>query len=303
LIAPPNEPWALEPQAGLHLADYLQVLRRHWKLVALSLVLCSLAAAVHYVITPKLFRATTTLQIERRSTTSLTGQQNPWLDNYWNMEYYPTQYRLLQSRGLAERVVLDLRLMEDPEFSPGTAAAGSSNASADGDRSMLGALGGRLLGGLTVTPINQTQLVEVAYVSSNPQFAARVANGFAQAYIDWGIATRTESAGKTSTFLASQIETLKQEIQDKEAQLQAYARRSDIVALDPSSNVLLQRLEGLNQDYISAMAERINKEARYNELTSSAPETVADTLAGGLVGELRAEQIKMERDYSTKLQT
>ena len=69
--------------------------------------------------------------------TSLTGDQNPWLENYWNMEYYPTQYRLLQSRGLAERVVLDLRLMEDPEFNPGSRAGGS--ASADGDRAALGA--------------------------------------------------------------------------------------------------------------------------------------------------------------------
>ena len=126
LIAPPNEPWGglRARRPGSTSPTISQVLRRHWKLVGLSLrpVLARLSP-IHYVITPKLYRAATTLQIERRSTTSLTGQQNPWLENYWKMEYYPTQYRLLQSRGLAERVVLDLRLMEDPEFSPGTAAA------------------------------------------------------------------------------------------------------------------------------------------------------------------------------------
>ncbi len=295
-------PAAGEAPAGIHLTDYLQVLRRHWKIAALAVVLSTLVASIHYVITPKQFRAATTLQIERRSLSSLTGDQNPWLENYWNMEYYPTQYRLLQSRGLAERVVLDLRLMEDADFNPG-ATAGQSTPSADGDRAVLGALGARLLGGLSVTPVSQTQLVEVAYVSSNPQFAARVANGFAHAFIDWGIESRSETAGKASTFLGSQVETLKQEIQDKETQLQAYARRSDIVALDPGSNVLMQRLEALNQDYIGAVSERINKEARYNELTNTSPEALADTLAAGLVGELRSDQIKMERDYATKLQT
>jgi uncharacterized protein involved in exopolysaccharide biosynthesis len=111
--APRRPAGSAEAQPGLHLADYLQVLRRHWRLVALAVVVCSLAAAVHYLITPKQYRASTTLQIERKSSTSITGDQNPWLENYWNLEYYPTQYRLLQSRGLAERVVVDLRLMED----------------------------------------------------------------------------------------------------------------------------------------------------------------------------------------------
>ncbi|MEZ5312653.1 MAG: hypothetical protein R2862_02870 [Thermoanaerobaculia bacterium] len=61
----------------------------------------------------------------------------------------------------------------------------------------------------------------------SPETAAKVANGFADAYIDWWIENRTRVAGKTSTFFAAQIDTLKQEIQDKENQLQAYSRRTD----------------------------------------------------------------------------
>ncbi len=90
-----------------------------------------------------------------------------------------------------------------------------------------------------------------------------VANGVAEAYIDWGIENRTQVAGKASSFFAQQIETLKQEIQDKENQLQAYSRRTDIVSLDPATNVTLKKLEALNQDYISAVSERIGKEARH----------------------------------------
>ena len=44
------------------------------------------------------------------------------------MEFYPTQYELLQSRGLAERVVKSLDLMEDPAFNPGAGAGRDGRA-------------------------------------------------------------------------------------------------------------------------------------------------------------------------------
>src|SRR4029079_5932412 len=146
---------------------------------------------VRYAMTPKAYRAATMIQIERGGLATLTGGQNPWLENYWNLEYYPTQYRLLQSRGLAERVVKNLRLNEDPAFNPGAASAKSTGLTAEDDRAMLGALAGGVMGGLEVNPIKNTQLVELAYTSNSAELAARVANGVADAYIDWGIETRS----------------------------------------------------------------------------------------------------------------
>ncbi len=138
-----------------------------------------------------------------------------------------------------------------------------------------------------MNPVRTTQLVEIAFRSRSPELAAKVANGFADAYIDWGIENRTRVAGKASTFFAAQIETLKQEIQDKENQLQAYSRRTDIVSLDPATNVTLKRLEALNQDYINTVSERISREARLNELQSATGERAADVLADPLVAEQR----------------
>jgi uncharacterized protein involved in exopolysaccharide biosynthesis len=200
-----------------------------------------------------------------------------------------------------------MHLMDDPIFNPGRASLLPSsspvNATAGTDATALGGMAFRVLGGIAVTPIRNTRLVEVSYTSTNPELAARIANGVADAFIDWGVETRFATVGRASTFLASQIETIKQEIQDKEAQLQAYSRRTDIVALDPSSNVTLQRLEGLNRDYVTAVSDRITKEARYQEMTSSPDDSVADSFSGGLIGQLRGDQMRLERDYATKLNT
>ncbi|HSL83716.1 MAG TPA: polysaccharide biosynthesis tyrosine autokinase, partial [Thermoanaerobaculia bacterium] len=302
---------AAAPLAGseseLHLSDYLEKLRRHWKLVALLAAVSVAGASVLYFITPKQYQASARIQIERRSLSPVGSTDNPWLENWWNMEFYPTQYRLLESRGLAERVVLDLGLAEDPSFNPGgVALAPASGEPIDpeaADSAVLGRLAGRLLGGLQVQPVSGTQLVDVVYRSSSGEFAARAANGFAQAFIDWGISTRTNTAGRASSFLSSQIEALKQDLQDKETQFQAFSRRTDIVSLDPSANVVLQRFQALNQDYIEAKADRIDKEARHRELLEAPNQDVADEYSGGTISRLLQEQLKLEREYQTKLQT
>ncbi len=308
-----------EHASEINLSEWLQIVRRRWILLAATCVLGFSLAAIHYAMTPKMYQATTILQIERRSLTPLVGSQTPWLEDWWNMEYYPTQYKLLESRGLAERVVRNLRLAEDPFFNPGGrplsalagnpdaapgASASASSASAVGaDLAVLGGLANRLRGGLTVEPVRTTQLVNLTYRSTNPDFAARAVNGFADAFIDWGIENRSTTAGNASSFLTSQIETLKKEIQGKESQLQAISRTSDIVELGSGSNVTMQRLEALNKNYSEALRERIEREARYRELMSSPKEAIAESLSDGLYTELKRKQLEMERDYEIGLKT
>jgi capsular exopolysaccharide synthesis family protein len=305
---PPDEPAGLkppEPEFELNLSEYVTMVRRHWKLLAVTCLLSLAAAGIHYAITPKQFQASSTIQIERRNMSPVGTGQNPWLENYWNMEFYPTQYELLQSRGLAERVVKSLDLMSDPAFNPGAGPArdGKKGTTAEDDQATLGRLADQLRGALAVDPVRNTQLVRISFQAATPEFAARAANGFAQAFIDMGVEDRFASAGKASSFLGTQIETLKQEISDKESQLQAFSRRSDIITLDPGANVVLKRLESLNSSLMEAKKTRIEKEARYHEVMTSPPETVADSLSGGVVSGLRSEQLHLERDYDAKLKT
>ncbi len=294
---------APEPESELNLAEYLGMLRRHWKLAAVCCALGLTGSGIHYAITPKAYQATTIIQIERRNLTPLGNAQNPWLENYWNMEFYPTQYELLQSRGLAERVVKSLDLMEDPAFNPRAAREAAKGGTAEADEAVLGALAAQLRGGLSVDPVRNTQLVQLSFRASSPEFAAKAANAFAEAYIDMGVEDRFATAGKASTFLSSQIEKLKEEISDKETQLQAFSRRSDIVTMDPGANVTLKRLEALNTQYIDAKKTRIEREAQYHETLSGPRESMSDSLTTGVVSDQRAQILKLEREYESKLKT
>lgn len=302
------DPQPREHASEINLSEWLQVVRRRWILLVTTCVLGFSVASIHYAVTPKMYQATAILQIERRALTPLVGSQTPWLEDWWNMEYYPTQYKLLESRGLAERVVRNLRLAEDPFFNHGgrplpLTPADPESPTAEADLAVVGQLANRLRAGLVVEPVRSTQLVNLTYRSTNPEFAARAVNGFAEAFIDWGIENRSTTAGNASNFLTSQIETLKKEIQDKESQLQAVSRTSNIVELDSGSNVINQRLEAINKSYSDALRNRIELEARYREVMNAPKESIAEAQPDGLYSDLKRKQLEMERDYEIGLKT
>lgn len=298
-----------EPEREFDVQQLLEPLKRHRRLITVIAIVVVAASLVIYATTPKSYRAATVLQVERRMAGPVRVEDIIGVESYWDAQsFYPTQFALIRSRGMAERVVQRLRLAEDPVFNPVRAelpsAAHVGGGAVSLDARELARLAGRIQQGLTVQPVKDTRLVEISYVSPSPELSARIANGVAEAYIDWGIEMRGISVEKASSFLNSQIESIKREIADKEAELQAYSRSAtDIVALDPASNVALQRLEALNKDYIAAVSERINKEARYQQLVNSPRDAVPESVAGGLVASLRSEVLRLERDYASKLAT
>lgn len=304
-ILPPTLGEPSPDEGGMDLNDlreYLLGVRKRWKLVVLVVLMAVLVAVIQYSITPAIYQATTELQIERRNPASVVTTQAPWLENLWNMEYYPTQYKLLQSRGMAERVVLDLRLDEDPYFNKG-AGADREGRTADDDRAVLAAIANRVRAGLTVEPVRGTQLVRLTYRSSKPEVAARLANGFAQTYIEWGIETQSGRVGQASNLLGEHIDALKQEVADRERQIQLLSQQEEALTFNPDSSVTTQRLQSLNEQFMEAKRRRIEQEARYKELEAEPDRTVADLGSGSAFDTVLREQLRLEREYETRLKT
>lgn len=289
---------------NLDVMRYLNGLRRRWALVLLCCLLAAGLAAVRYSLTPKEYQAQTTIQIERKRLSLMALGQASWLEDWWNQEYYPTQYRLLRSRGMAERVVLNLRLHEDPSFTgrPVEAASDDEIQTSLNDAAALARLGSRLRGGLTVQPIDETQLVVLTYRSTSPELAARIANGYADAFIQWGIETRISTVGKASNYLTAQISSLRQEIDERQAQLNNFTVDHDI-ALDPAGEALFQRRSTLESQNNQVVTERITKEAAYRQLLNQPDEVIANSYSDGAVTKLEEEVAVLESEYQTGLKT
>ena len=290
-----QQTWARPQEETLDIGKYVMALRRRWAVLLACCILALIFSTVRYALTEKVYKATATIQIERKRLSLLALGQAGWLEDWWNLEYYPTQYRLLRSRGMAERVVLNLRLHEDPSFNPRYAQLVTQGGRPSADSSSeLAQLAARVQGGLAVNPITETQLVELSYQSTSPELAARIANGYADVFIEWGIENRTYTVGQASSFLSAQIETLRQEIEERQKQLNSFTSKSGFT-LDPAGEALVQRRQTLEQQYNTVVAERISKEAALS--SGSGGETASDARAS----ELRSDLIQLEGEYQKKL--
>lgn len=290
---------------GFDLTRFVIALRRRWPLVVICCLIACSYALVRYSLTTKEFQATAMIQIERRQLASVAlGGQTNWLEEWWNVEYYPTQYRLLRSRGMAERVIENLRLDQDPAFTGKSArilTGGDENpTTAADDDAEKARLASRLRGGLIVQPIRDTQLVELVYRSPSPDLAGRIANGYAQAFIQWTDESRTQDVSTVSVTLRDEIINQQNELETLRARQSRIGEGSD-VALDPAGEALLARQQTLQEQYNQASSERLTKQAAWSRIRGLSDEALVSTIAGDDVATLRTELARLEDRYERDL--
>jgi polysaccharide biosynthesis transport protein len=290
------------PKAEVHLADYLDVVLRRRKLVLVCLGAAIIGGIVTTSLTRPVYKATAVLDVNRQrsSPVGFGASQDAGSD----LEFLPSQLQLMQSREVAERVVKKLNLLADPDFNPKhferyrPDAKGKARIPSEEDY-IDAALD--VQGGIDAQIVRPTTLVQLSYDARSPRLAADVANAIAEAYIEWNAESRYRTMGQSSEFLANQIEEAKSEIDAKEKELLAYGRQKDMVSDEITSNPVVQKLDNLNHDLASATADRVAKEAHYEEVRNTPDETLADVASGGALSAQRADLSKMERDYADKL--
>lgn len=296
------EPIAPGGDAGWDVKVVWRLIQNRWQWIAALAILGALLGLGRYFISPKLYRATTQIQIEPRNLVPVGQDRNPWIEQWTNMKYFPTQYRLLRSRGLAERVIDDLRLDSDAAFAPASRGDGDGPVTAEQDERYRAALAIRLISGLTVAPIEGTELLNLNYVATDPKLAADLANGFANAFIDWGIDSRSETLRQANRVLNTQIENLRHDVEALERDIQRFSRESEINASDAGTGAAGQRVQSLNQQYSTAGETALAKHQRYNELVEMTDELVAEN-GRPTVGTLRTDWETRRLEYDSALQT
>src|SRR5262249_16851552 len=151
-----------------------------------------------------------------------------------------------------------------------------------------------IMGDSDASIVKATSLIRVSYQAPDGELAAKVANGIADAYIEWNIESRFREIARSAQFLGTQIEEAKRDIDEKEKALAAYAKQNDIANVPAKPTSQNENADMFNRDYALAVADRVEKESRYKELENTSSEVLADREAGGLLAQLRSDQSKLE---------
>lgn len=314
--------WREESEGTLG-AKVLALLRvaTKWKWLILGMLLAGLGAGLLVtLLTTPIYRGAATLQIERDAPKIVNVEGLQPTGASQDAEFFQTQYGLLKSRSLAERVVKSLNLEADPTFTkkgwrPKQEEAATS-ASPQADRAArIERATDHLMKGLRVDPVRASKLVTVGYDDPDPVKAARVANQVSNDFIQSNLERRYEASAYARTFLESRLAQVRQKLEDSERQLAAYATNQQIINVgtvgatkgDPTGNgaqsLTAADLDSTNRALADAQQARILAEQKWREAQATHGLGLPELQASKTMDTLREQRAALSADYQEKLKT
>jgi len=309
--SPPHE------EKEVNLRDYWKVIRkRQWIIIAFFLIVVITTAIGTFTMKP-IYRGSTTIQINKENP-QVVNFQEIFAVNMIDMDYYQTQYKILESRSIVKRVVQNLKLAEHPEFLPKpetpfqkwksnilnpisglfTSSNKISNSKKDpSENEKETTLINQFLKKLNIEPIRNSRLVKINFDSSYPELSAKVPDNLAAAYIQQNLETRFVATQQAKEWLTGQLDDLKAKVERADEALQAFGSKHDIISLEEKENVTILRLTALNKDLTDAESERMAKEALYKQAKDRNFDSLPSILENRLIMDLKQAYIHVEAQY------
>lgn len=297
------------------LQQYLRIARR-WRFVILGCVAaCLLVGVIATLLMTPRYTAVTTIEIAREASKVTDFQGVERETGAMDQEFYQTQYKLLQSRALAERVATQLRLVDDPSFfdlfkyssrDPAfTLVGGRYPASGRANRQR--AAGEILLRNVSVDPTRFSRLVDVHFTSPDAAMSARIVNAWAENFIRTNLDRKIQATSYGRNLLQRQLGLQKERLDESQRQLVAYASQQQIINLPAQGggggaaptaerSIVADDLAALNTALNQATAERIQAEARVRGAGGAGASTEA--LRNQAINALRQRRAELAADYS-----
>jgi polysaccharide biosynthesis transport protein len=248
-----SRPTAIELRSGdphddVEIRQVLRMLLARWRLITAVMVASIGLAMLYNASSVKIYESRARLVIGPDS-----SQVVPFKgvsDDPNRYDYFGTQLDILRSRDLARRTLERLKLLSaDPRRQRG-------------DISLLA-------GSLMVTPVREdltSRTVNVAVRSTDPEWAARMANGVAETYVEHNLELRRQGNREAAKWLTDRLNELRQEVTATASALQQYRERQNSVSLDDKQNIVLQNLNLLNGAATEVRTEKLQKKATYDHL-------------------------------------
>ena len=279
----PDEPAASFTHPMPILLHYWHLLLTHRWLVLGILGTTLLSGIVLTLLQTPQFTAKARIEI-RRSQDNITNVEavTPQ-ETAQDLEFYQTQYALLEARSLAARVVRRLKLASDDSFfttfditldedapitAPGRNASLGRGQVEERTRKAIDAL----LDNVGISPIRGSALVDVRFSSPDPALSSKVANTWAEEFIQSNLDRRFSSSQDAREFLTRRLGELRGRLEDSERELVTYAANRGIVTLSSEQSatgrtrtdrtLTLADIEALNNELLAATSERVRAESR-----------------------------------------
>lgn len=284
---------------------------RNWVVGAIAGSLL-LGLLITFLSTPR-YLSTARIEIlpDAPVATSVTNEREQRAFN--DIAFYNTQYSLLKSRSLAERVVRAGNLTADKAFTEAFKLDRPEAGMSSSDRvNLTNEAVEILLDELNVSPVRSSSLVDIGFTTPSPDLSAKLTNLWVTQFVQASIDRRFAATSDARKYLESRLGTLRENLEMSERALISYAMGRGIVTISSETDVngktQTETLVGADiAEVTKALARareaRVAAEAELNNtLTGSAlanAPTVSDLRAKRAVvaAELAQQRTLFEENY------
>lgn len=253
-------------------AYWRTIVRRRWLIIPFFLATVFVTGVITLKQT-RVYDATTTIIIDLQAPKVLdkdtvqdvveTGTGGYW----YSKEFYETQYKVITSRAVAQRVVDRLQLAQNLRF-----------LDLDGidDPVELERKKQRIdpvqvfLKNLKIEPVKDSRIVRLRFEDEDPQLAAQIANTLAESYIAENLSVKTVTTQNASEWLEGQLADLERKLEESGKALFEFKKSHDIVATswEDRQSMVTQRLNQINDALTRARVKRAELQARNDAIVA-----------------------------------
>jgi capsular exopolysaccharide synthesis family protein len=263
-----------------------QILWAKRRSILITTVLAMVVAfGLMQMVTP-VYRAVASLVIEPKGASLITFQPTVDPNNTTN-DYLQTQISLIQSRGVAERAVRQLKLTEHPEFDPrqnpsvlqrlkGVIASISpslfpvtwSRGEVLTPAEVFNGAVMELMERTSVASLGKSQVVTVGVTLKDKQTATLAANALAHGYLDSRLDAQVGDSLIASRWMDTRVVELRTRLQDSESKLQAYRDAEGLVDVDGVTTLSAHELAKTSDRMVDARRDRAKAQSQFQQVQS-----------------------------------
>jgi polysaccharide biosynthesis transport protein len=271
----------------MNFTQFLLILKARAKIILIVFGLVVLSTLAINLMMPKTYKATSSLVLNYKGVDPVTGLTLP---AQLMPGYMATQIDIITSRNVALKVVNNLKFAENLQAQKQFQEAGSK-----GD--IRAFFADKLLGGLDAKPSRESSVIEISFSATDPDFAATLANAFAEAYQETNIQLKVEPSQKAAEFLGEKTKALRANLEEAQSRLSKYQQEKGLTSVMGNLDVESARLNDLSSQLVVAQSQSFDTSSRKRRTSGNGDES-PDLAANPIVQNLKIEITRAESKFS-----
>ena len=269
----------------INLHEYIEIITARWYIILLSIVFFMSAAFYYVQTTPRIYQSTGTIAIFPKNL-NLSNDRFAGISLFRNMQnYLQTQYDLIVSAPLLQKTFNHFNFGEKERF-----------RDAKDPLKEFSKL-------FTVTPVRKSFIVRVSFEWDNPRLPSRVIDFLQKEYIKSERERRVGVSGTGIGILYEKEAELRAELEAFAAEMQNYAIKYQLINAESTQNIILQRLNDINEKLTEVELQRISAYTSYYETTENYKKTkiisTPEILQSRTIQELKIQKLIVEQEIES----